>query len=142
MRMIKRVNKALKNKGGFTLIELIVVIAVLGILAAVAIPRFGNVTKDANDNATAQELRILNEALERYVAVTGDKELNELGVNLSGNNVTDAVEVIKKLIEKEYLRSNAADDGKLPNGNYVKLEQDSQNYYIFADSNSKTKAQE
>jgi len=79
--MIKRVNKALKNKGGFTLIELIVVIAVLGILAAVAIPRFGNVTKDANDNATAQELRILNEALERYVAVTGDKELIELGAD-------------------------------------------------------------
>ena len=54
---------------------------------------------------------------------------------MSGNdNVTKAVNVIKKLIEKEYLSSNAADDGKLPNGNYVKLEQDSQNYYIFAEA--------
>ncbi len=37
-----------KNQKGFTLIELIVVIAILGILAAVLIPQFGGFTKKAD----------------------------------------------------------------------------------------------
>lgn len=61
-------NKLLKNKmngltkgkkKGFTLIELIIVIAIIAILAAVAIPKFGQITRDANiktDIATAKTI--------------------------------------------------------------------------------------
>ncbi|MBD9427265.1 type II secretion system protein [Pseudomonas sp. PDM15] len=41
----------MKNSKGFTLIELVVVIVILGILAAVALPRFMNATKDAHRSA-------------------------------------------------------------------------------------------
>ena len=41
----------MENSKGFTLIELVVVIVILGILAAVALPRFMNATKDAHESA-------------------------------------------------------------------------------------------
>ena len=43
--------KLLKNQSGFTLIELVLIIVVLGILAAVAIVQFGSITTDAKNAA-------------------------------------------------------------------------------------------
>ena len=45
------------NKKGFTIVELVIVIAVIAILAAVLIPTFTNVINKANESAAMQECR-------------------------------------------------------------------------------------
>ena len=51
------------NKKGFTIVELVIVIAVIAILAAVLIPTFTNLVKKANESKDTQLIRNLNTAL-------------------------------------------------------------------------------
>ena len=51
------------NKKGFTIVELVIVIAVIAILAAVLIPTFSGVVKKANESAALQEAKAAHTAL-------------------------------------------------------------------------------
>ena len=58
-----------RTRGGFTLIELIIVIVIVGILAMVAIPRYFANIENARRSEALTTLRSICEAIEAYYAV-------------------------------------------------------------------------
>lgn len=55
-----------KNHKGFTLIELMIVIAIIGVLAAIAIPNFNRARKNAKAKACLANMRTIETAVETY----------------------------------------------------------------------------
>lgn len=60
---MQNLKKILKNKKGFTLVELMVVVAILGILVAVAVPVYNSVTEKAEKNTCLANLRTIDSAI-------------------------------------------------------------------------------
>lgn len=56
----------LRNPGGFTLIEMLLVVAILAVLALLAIPRLTGTIQDSADNMDIANLAILNRATAVY----------------------------------------------------------------------------
>ena len=75
------------NKKGFTIVELVIVIAVIAILAGVLIPTFSGIVTRAQDSAVIQEARnMYTEYVGMHDYTTGDPQKN-LVIQIDGEYV-------------------------------------------------------
>lgn len=89
--MLKFVQKKLKEEKGLTLIELLAVIVILGIIAAIAIPAIGNIIENSKYNA------VKSDALNALSAA-------QLLLAEDANALDDDKYTVKQLVEDGYLK--------------------------------------
>jgi type IV pilus assembly protein PilA len=89
-RIGERIKKS-RNQKGFTLVELMVVVAIIGILSAIAVPVYRNVTEKAERSAVEANLRTIDGAIIMYQA------------NNSGTDPTEDI----RCLEGDYIQAVA-----------------------------------
>ena len=78
----------MKNKKGFTLLELLIVVLIIGILAAVALPQYKKTVLKTRFATVKQNTRALYEAQQRYFMARGAyaSTLNDLDIQVTSDD--------------------------------------------------------
>lgn len=63
--------KGTTHRYGFTLVEIMIVVAIIGLLASIAIPSFIKARRDAQITAVANDLRVFGDAFDTYCMIRG-----------------------------------------------------------------------
>jgi prepilin-type N-terminal cleavage/methylation domain-containing protein len=61
--MLQKINK---SRGGFTLVEIMIVVAIIALLAAIAVPNFLRARKRSQATRTLEDLRMIDAAIDQY----------------------------------------------------------------------------
>jgi prepilin-type N-terminal cleavage/methylation domain-containing protein len=69
-------NKLNKRRGGFTLVEIMIVVAIIALLAAIAVPGFLRARKRSQASKVLNDLRLIDSAVDQY-AIENNKKAND-----------------------------------------------------------------
>jgi len=95
--MLQKLNK---NRGGFTLVEIMIVVAIIALLAAIAVPNFLRARKRSQATRILEDLRIIDSAIDQY-AIENNK---------SGGNSVQWVDIQKYLKNGSVLYNSGGAD--------------------------------
>ncbi len=71
--MLQKLNK---NRGGFTLVEIMIVVAIIALLAAIAVPNFLRARKRSQATRIMEDLRMIDAAVDQY-AIEANKKAGD-----------------------------------------------------------------
>ncbi len=108
--------RKLMSKKGFTLVELMIVVVILGILVAVAIPIFGAVTKNARIKSCKSNQRVIKGNMETF-QMTGAEDGGQL--NITSDTEVTANQDFKNLFEGNALPTCPSAEGPSYTAKYI-----------------------
>jgi prepilin-type N-terminal cleavage/methylation domain-containing protein len=106
-----------EGEQGFTLVELIVVMAILAIVAALAVPKFSDVLADSKTKASAVNIEMITRAAELYAANEEDAATKLEGL-IDGDHVLIDYGYLREVprdpvSNKKYMLKVTKDNGKI-----------------------------
>jgi len=94
-REVKKNRRLKNNNKGFSLVELLIVIAIMGVLAVLAFNMFGGVLANSKKKADSQQALNIQKAILTYCVDTNDWDLSDLGITAA----SDPEDVIAGLMD-------------------------------------------
>ena len=77
--MLKKLRKMLKKQEGFTLVELMIVVVILGILAGIGVQQYNKIQGKAERSVNQANLRMIESAVRMYQMLEGEDPIPEAG---------------------------------------------------------------
>ena len=109
--MMQLVKKHIKNEKGLTLIELLAVIVILGIIAAIAIPSISSIIEKSREDAIkADAMQILNSA-QTYVSANGTEAAASGSTTAKTLTATELGDYVENVTTFDSYTVNVTDSG-------------------------------
>jgi type IV pilus assembly protein PilA len=93
-------NRSIHSSKGFTLVEIMIVVVIIGLLAAMAIPAFQKVRSSSQDKAVLNNLRQLSSAADQYFLEKGVSQVTS--AILVGTNSSQYIKAIQTVAQESY----------------------------------------